>query len=142
MKKTGFTLAEVLITLGIIGVVAALTMPTFTARTQTAKIGPALAKASTAFAESMKMMMTHFEADSLSGMSFCNNGELSCPDANKILTFNATTTDTTGEMFWSQFANFMSGSEVPDTNLPSGHSMPSFSASLYPFIPACSSISM
>ncbi|MBO6087275.1 type II secretion system protein, partial [bacterium] len=28
MKKTGFTLAEVLITLGIIGVVAAMTMPT------------------------------------------------------------------------------------------------------------------
>jgi prepilin-type N-terminal cleavage/methylation domain-containing protein len=27
MKKTGFTLAEVLITLGIIGVVAALVMP-------------------------------------------------------------------------------------------------------------------
>ncbi len=28
MKKIGFTLAEVLITLGIIGVVAALTIPT------------------------------------------------------------------------------------------------------------------
>ena len=28
MKKNGFTLAEVLITLGIIGVVAAITLPT------------------------------------------------------------------------------------------------------------------
>lgn len=28
LKKTGFTLAEVLITLGIIGIVAAMTLPT------------------------------------------------------------------------------------------------------------------
>lgn len=28
MKKTGFTLAETLITLGIIGIVAAITLPT------------------------------------------------------------------------------------------------------------------
>lgn len=34
MKKIGFTLAEVLVTLGIIGVVAALTMPQFTANTR------------------------------------------------------------------------------------------------------------
>ena len=33
-KKNGFTLAEVLITLGIIGVVAALTMPTLIANIQ------------------------------------------------------------------------------------------------------------
>ena len=33
-KKNGFTLAEILITLGILGVVAALTLPTFTANTR------------------------------------------------------------------------------------------------------------
>lgn len=32
MKKFGFTLAEVLITLGIIGVVAAMTMPTLVSK--------------------------------------------------------------------------------------------------------------
>ena len=37
MKKFGFTLAEVLITIGIIGVVAALTMPTLIANTNSAK---------------------------------------------------------------------------------------------------------
>lgn len=35
MKKTGFTLAEVLITLGIIGVVAAMTLPSLIQSVQT-----------------------------------------------------------------------------------------------------------
>lgn len=43
-KKFGFTLAEVLITLGIIGVVSALTAPALSTNTQKAKIGPALAR--------------------------------------------------------------------------------------------------
>ena len=37
MKKCGFTLAEVLITLGIIGVVAAMTIPNLIANTNGAK---------------------------------------------------------------------------------------------------------
>ena len=44
MKKLGFTLAEILITLGIIGVVAALTTPALVKNTGNAKTGPALAK--------------------------------------------------------------------------------------------------
>ncbi len=47
MKKTskGFTLAEVLITLGIIGIVAALTMPQLFNRTKNAHLGSQLANA-------------------------------------------------------------------------------------------------
>ncbi len=44
MKKFGFTLAEILITLGIIGVVAALTAPTLVNDSANAQIGPTLAK--------------------------------------------------------------------------------------------------
>lgn len=44
MLKRGFTLAEVLITIGIIGVVAALSTPAIMRNTQNAKIGPQLAK--------------------------------------------------------------------------------------------------
>jgi len=44
MKKFGFTLAEILITLGIIGVVAALTTPALVKSTGSAQIGPSLAK--------------------------------------------------------------------------------------------------
>jgi len=45
MLKKGFTLAEVLVTLGIIGVVAALTLPGILTDTTSAQIGPKLAKA-------------------------------------------------------------------------------------------------
>ena len=45
MKKFGFTLAEVLITLGIVGVIAAITIPGLTRNVSQKSIGPALAKA-------------------------------------------------------------------------------------------------
>jgi prepilin-type N-terminal cleavage/methylation domain-containing protein len=45
MPKKGFTLAEVLITLSIVGVVAALTLPALQLNIQKNKIGPAVAKA-------------------------------------------------------------------------------------------------
>ena len=49
MKKIGFTLAEVLITLGIIGVVAALTAPALVQNAGSAQTGPKLAKAVSTF---------------------------------------------------------------------------------------------
>lgn len=45
MKLKGFTLAEVLITLALIGVVASLTMPALMSNVQKQQVGPALAKA-------------------------------------------------------------------------------------------------
>lgn len=45
MKKLGFTLAEVLITLAIVGIIAALTIPGLTRNVSQKSIGPALAKA-------------------------------------------------------------------------------------------------
>lgn len=65
MKK-GFTLAEVLITLGIIGVVAALTLPTLTANTQNAKIGPKLAKAVSSFEQANEALLSAHSIDYLS----------------------------------------------------------------------------
>ena len=56
MKKFGFTLAEVLVTLGIIGVVAALTMPSLVSSTGSAKIGPSLAKFANSFENAMNKM--------------------------------------------------------------------------------------
>ena len=44
MKKQGFTLAEVLLTLGIIGVVASLTLPSLNKNVQGTKAAPALMK--------------------------------------------------------------------------------------------------
>ncbi len=45
MIKNGFTLAEVLISLAIIGVIASITLPTLNVNIQKQQVGPALAKA-------------------------------------------------------------------------------------------------
>ena len=55
-KKDGFTLAEILITLGIVGVVAAMTVPRLMNNTSTSQIGPKLAKAAAAFEQANQAM--------------------------------------------------------------------------------------
>ena len=80
MKKFGFTLAEILISLGIIGVISALTMPTLFTNTSTAKIGPTLAKAVSAFEQANTMMLNDLDADSLTDtgiLTVDNSGD--CP---------------------------------------------------------------
>lgn len=66
MKKFGFTLAEVLITLGIIGVVAALTAPALTKNAGSAKIGPTLAKFVNTFESASETLMHDEGTSSLS----------------------------------------------------------------------------
>lgn len=61
MLRRGFTLAEVLITIGIIGVVAALSTPAIMQNTQNAKIGPQLAKLSTTVETGIQAIMTDQE---------------------------------------------------------------------------------
>ncbi len=67
MFKKGFTLAEVLITLGIIGVVAALTTPALVQNIGTSKIGPSLAKAVSTFENANQTMLAQAEAGSILG---------------------------------------------------------------------------
>lgn len=55
MRKLGFTLAEVLITLGIIGVIATLTMPTLMSNTAEREYSTALKKAVSALTEAIQM---------------------------------------------------------------------------------------
>jgi prepilin-type N-terminal cleavage/methylation domain-containing protein len=65
MKKQGFTLAEVLITLGIIGVVAALTLPSLISNTADAEIGPKLAKAVSMFEQANGNLLNEYDSDNL-----------------------------------------------------------------------------
>ncbi len=65
MKKSGFTLAEVLITLGIIGVVAALTAPALVQNAGTAKIGPTLSKVVSTLENANEQMMHDEDATDL-----------------------------------------------------------------------------
>ena len=73
MKKFGFTLAEVLVTLGIIGVVAALTLPNLKINTANAQIGPALGKAASVFEQANEAMLDEKGCNSISQCGFAND---------------------------------------------------------------------
>ena len=73
MNKKGFTLAEVLITLGIIGVIAAITLPTLMTDTTSAQIGPKLAKAVASFEQANQTMLDAYSVDSLIDAGLTNN---------------------------------------------------------------------
>ena len=65
MRNKAFTLAEVLITLGIIGVIAALTMPGLMHTAARAKIGPELSSAMATLSEATTEFMNNNNADYL-----------------------------------------------------------------------------
>ena len=62
-KKKGFTLVEVLITLGIIGVVAAMTIPTLIANTQSQKFRSQFKKTISTLNQAVKMNIAQQEWD-------------------------------------------------------------------------------
>lgn len=68
MKKNGFTLAEVLMTMTIIGVIASMTLPTLTLNTRTAQIGPKLATAVASFEQANQALLAAEEVDSLTDL--------------------------------------------------------------------------
>lgn len=70
MEKRGFTLAEVLITLAIIGVVAALTLPNLSVDIQAAKIGPKLGKAVSMFEQANEALLNAEGVDSLTDAGY------------------------------------------------------------------------
>ena len=61
MKKLGFTLAEVLITLAIVGLIAALTLPGLNSNVNNRRIGPALAKAINNLENANRMVLVERE---------------------------------------------------------------------------------
>ena len=65
MKKFGFTLAECIIALGIVGVIAAMTIPSLTANTSDAQIGPKLAKAVSTFEQANIAMLNVLGTDAI-----------------------------------------------------------------------------
>ena len=67
-KRKGFTLAEILITMGIIGVVAALAAPSLVTSSNNAKIGPQLQKAVSTFETAAEMLLHDEDASGLVGV--------------------------------------------------------------------------
>lgn len=65
-KKFGFTLAEVLITMSIIGIVAAMTTPSLVSNAQKAKIGPAMRKFMNTLENANEALLAEKEANKIS----------------------------------------------------------------------------
>ena len=76
MKKLGFTLAEVLITLGIIGIVAAMTIPTLIAKYQERQTVSQLTKVYSTLASAYQMMQAEYGTVDTWGMKATNTGEV------------------------------------------------------------------
>lgn len=70
MNKKGFTLAEVLVTLAVIGVVVAMTLPNLIHDTSSAQIGPKLAKAVSVFEQANENLLNENSVDLLTDISF------------------------------------------------------------------------
>ncbi|MCQ2744418.1 MAG: type II secretion system GspH family protein [bacterium] len=105
MKRTGFTLAEVLIALGIVGVIAALTMPTFVTKTSTAKIGPQLAKAVSGYEQATKAILNAAETDSLNAALVCPVGNSNCAPGDRISMISDK------KVFLNELSRYMNGSD-------------------------------
>ena len=75
MKLKGFTLAEVLVTIGLIGVVASLTLPAISTNIQKQQMGPALLRAAATLETANSLMMV--EQDILSFKASCGTNYIS-----------------------------------------------------------------
>ena len=107
--KFGFTLAEVLITLGIIGVVAAMTMPTLMNQTNGAQYKAAYKKALSAISQGVTLNVA------LDGGSFADTGKgkAASLDAAKNDKDEATGEETVASMLNARM-NIVKASGVPD----------------------------
>ena len=79
-KRFGFTLAEVLITLGIIGVVAAMTIPTLISNTNSAKFKSQYKKTLSTLNQAALMATAQYDLDYASLTTACADGGTEKPD--------------------------------------------------------------
>ena len=86
MKTNGFTLAEVLITLGIIGVVAAMTMPTVVNKVNDKVLESQNKKAQTVLANGIKLLMANEDVTSManSSLSRCSTEQCVADELHKV----------------------------------------------------------
>ncbi|MBQ8460272.1 type II secretion system protein [bacterium] len=86
MRSAGFTLAEVLITLGIIGVVAAMTIPTLIANTQGQRVRSQFKKTLSTLNQAGKMAQAQYDWDFGALSTGCNysNGSNSLPTSEDL----------------------------------------------------------
>ena len=87
-KRSGFTLAEVLITLGIIGVVAAMTIPTLIQNTNSSKFSAQFKKSVSTLSQAAIMGQAQYDIDFGLTDAACNGTQSDA--ANEMLSGSAT----------------------------------------------------
>ena len=97
MKKNGFTLAEVLMTMTIIGVIASMTLPTLTLNTRTAQIGPKLATAVASFEQANQALLAAEEVDSLTDLEILGEANTYSRNLIRFLKGNIDDCDNTND---------------------------------------------
>ena len=103
-KRFGFTLAEVLITLGIIGVVAAMTIPTLIANTNGAKFRSQFKKTLSTLNQAGLMAQAQYDFDYAGTTEACANGASEHPDS--VMSFCAILNGTlTGQTYMGDLSN-------------------------------------
>lgn len=76
MKLKGFTFAEVLITLAVVGIIASLTLPALMTNVSKSSVGPSLAKAVNTMENANKMILTDNTARHLK--TVCKSDYIAC----------------------------------------------------------------
>lgn len=74
MRKKGFTLAEVLITIGILGVISALTIPQLHNRTKNANLGPQYANAIATLENGIGTLLYEYNVKDLTQLPTAHDG--------------------------------------------------------------------
>lgn len=118
MIKRGFTLAEVLITLMIIGVVAALTTPALLSNVGNAKIGPTLGKVVSSMENAHEMMMHEENISSLSSIASADLSLWTDKEDNSKYMENY---DSAIEKYMAVLATYIAGSSYSKITMPSSY---------------------
>lgn len=118
MKKNGFTLAEVIITLGIIGTIAAITLPALMTDTTAAQVGPKLAKAVSMFEQANEALLNANSVDTLTDAGLLGSTASYTTELSKYLKISATSDGYLSKD--GMLYNFTISPNIGDTSLP-GH---------------------
>ena len=93
MKKFGFTLAEILVTMSVVGIISALTIPTLINNTTESQIGPKLAKAVSTFEQANESLLNARASDTLTDAGLVSNKTLNGYIANLSIFLKLTPKD-------------------------------------------------
>ena len=119
-KRFGFTLAEVLITLGIIGVVAAMTIPNLIANTNGAKFRSQFKKTISTLNQAGLMAQAQYDFDYAGAVEACTAASGGTEDPTQKLSFCSLLNGTlTGQRYIGDWSKILNNGNAYSVKIPS-----------------------